>query len=431
MTLADYVRAMPKVELHVHLEGTVQPETLLDLARSHGVRLPAADISELRSWYTFRDFNHFVDIFVTIGHCLRTADDFARVTYEYGQSMARQNIQYAEVTWTPYAHIGVTAAWRTLSWDELLAAINAGCEQARRQWGVEMRWIPDIVRSDLDSADTVVRWLTLPSAQSGGVIGLGLGGPEEGFPPEPFEAAFREATANGLHSNPHAGETVGPESVWGAIRALKAERLGHGVRAIEDPALVAYLVEHRIPLEVCPTSNLRLGVYPSYAAHPLRRLVKAGARVTLNSDDPTLFNTTLNEEYLHAVQDCGLSVEQLEEVALNAVRASYLPEEQKAHMLSTFRAEYRRLRQRYGIDQEKLRLVDDLDTLWANLLSGETRQILAVWSELAPGERTAIHAHLTRMATEEGWSEPQRQSAQAALDVLAGRLDADHRAQDR
>jgi aminodeoxyfutalosine deaminase len=427
MTLVDYIRAVPKVELHVHLEGTVQPETLLDLAHTHGVALPVSDISELQTWYTFRDFDHFVEIFVTICHCLRTADDFARVTYEYGQSMAHQNIQYAEVTWTPYAHIGSKVAWPTLSWEQLLAAINAGREQARRTWGVEMGWIPDIVRSDLDSADTVVRWLTSPSALSGGVIGIGLGGPEEGFPPEPFEAAFREATSKGLHSNPHAGETVGPESVWGAIRALKAERLGHGVRAIEDPTLAAYLVKHGIPLEVCPTSNLRLGVYPSYAAHSLRQWVEAGARVTINSDDPALFNTTLNDEYCHAVQDCGLSVEQLEEVALHAVRASYLPENQKSQMLTTFRTEYRRLRQHYGLGQKMVRMADDPDTFWANMLSRESGQILAAWRELTSAERAAVHAHLTLMASEDGWSEPQRASAQAALDALAGQIGAGDR----
>ncbi len=171
-----------------------------------------------------------------------------------------------------------------------------------------------------------------------------------GFPPEIFERAFQRALAEGLHSNPHAGETVGPESVWGAINALKAERLGHGVRSIEDPALIAYLVAHQIPLEVNPTSNLCLRVYPSYQAHPLRQLVEAGVMVTINSDDPALFNTTLNDEYLHAVQDCGLSLTQLEQVALNAVRASYLPVNEKAALLDTFCSEYARLREKYGGD---------------------------------------------------------------------------------
>jgi adenosine deaminase len=349
MSLAEFVWAMPKVELHVHLEGTIQPGTLLDLARKHGVTLPATTPEEVAAWYTFRDFDRFIEIFVTGCHCLRDAEDFTRLAYEYGRSMAQQNIRYAEVTWTPYTHIGENVPWPHLSWEQLLAAINAGREQARREWGVEMRWIPDIVRAHLHTAEQVVDWLISDSAQAGGVVALGLGGPEIGFPPEPFATAYQRAVAAGLHSNPHAGETVGPSSVWGAIHTLKAERLGHGVRAIEDPVLVAYLAAQRIPLEVNPTSNLCLGVYPAYQAHPLKRLIEAGVMVTINSDDPALFNTTLNDEYLHAVQDCGLSVDQLVQAGLNAVRASYLPVHEKEALLDTFQAEYSRLRQAFGV----------------------------------------------------------------------------------
>lgn len=349
MTLSDFIRAMPKAELHVHLEGTIQPATLLDLAHKHGVKLPAATVEELQAWYTFRDFNHFIEIFVTTCHCLRDADDFTRIAYEYGRSMAQQNIRYAEVTWTPYTHIGGNVPWPHLSWEELLAAINKGREQARHEWGVEMRWIPDIVRDNLHTADQVVDWLTSDNARTSGIVALGLGGGEVGNPPESFEAAYQRAVTKGLHSNPHAGETVGPAGVWGAIRTLKAERLGHGVRSIEDPALIAYLVEHQIPLEVNPTSNLCLGVYPSYQAHPLKRLIEAGVCVTINSDDPALFNTTLNDEYLHAVQDCGLSIDQLMQAALNAVRTCYLPDYEKAALLNTFQGEYARLRRSAGM----------------------------------------------------------------------------------
>lgn len=344
MTLHGFIDAMPKVELHVHLEGTLRPATLFDLAHRHGIALPVSSVDELQSWYTFRDFDHFIEIFTAGCQCLRTADDFARLVYEYGETMARQQIRYAEVTWTPFTHVD-----RVLSFGELLGAVNRGREQARQAFGVEMRWIPDIVRCNPETADTVTDWLTSPEALAGGVIGIGLGGPEQGFPPEPFAGAFRRAVAAGLHSNPHAGETVGPVSVWGAIRALNAERLGHGVQAIDDPALVAYLAGHRIPLEVNPTSNLCLGVYPSYQAHPLRRLVEAGVCVTINTDDPALFNTTLNDEYRHAVQDCDLSVDQLVELALNGVQASYLPEAAKVQMLDTFRQEIDQLRQEHGV----------------------------------------------------------------------------------
>jgi adenosine deaminase len=330
--------------LHVHLEGTVQSASLFELARRNGVSLPVSDARELHAWYTFRDFDHFVEIFVAICHCLCTPEDFALVAYEHGQAMSRQNIRYAEVTWSPGTHVR-----EGLTFGDLLTGINTGREHARRDFGVEMRWIPDIVRCNPDTAATVVGWLTSAEARAGGVVALGLGGPEVGWPPELFQQAFRDSAAQGLHSNPHAGETVGPQSVWGALSALKAERLGHGVRAVEDPDLVAYLVEHQVPLEVSPTSNLCLGVYPSYQAHPLRWLVEAGVCVTINSDDPALFNTTLSDEYLHAVQDCGLSVDQVEHVALNAVRACYLPASQKAAMIAAFEAEYARLRKQHGI----------------------------------------------------------------------------------
>jgi aminodeoxyfutalosine deaminase len=346
VTLVDYIRAMPKVELHIHLEGSVQPQTLFDLAKRYHIALPVSNVSELESWYLFRSFDHFLDIFTTICQCLRTAEDFTRITYEYGQSMARQNIRYAEVTWTPYTHV---YQYSDIPWKVLFAAINTGREQARRDFGVEMRWIPDIARCFPDTADPVVDWLLSPEARSGGVVALGLGGPEVGFPPELFEESFKKAITEGLHSNPHAGETVGPESVWGAIRVLKAERLGHGVRAIEDPALIAYLIAHQIPLEVNPTSNLCLGVYPSYQEHPLRQLIEAGVCVTINSDDPALFNTTLNDEYVHAVQDCGLSLAQLEQAALNAVRVSYLPEDEKNALYEAFQQEYDRLRREHHV----------------------------------------------------------------------------------
>lgn len=356
MSLADYIRAIPKAELHIHLEGSVQPATLLDLAQQHGVELPATTVEELREWYTFRNFDHFIEIYMVICDCLRTADDFTRITYEYGRSMAENNIRYAEVTFTPHTHLGSAhnTGVNALTWDSLLAAINAGYQQAKQEWGVEMRWIPDIARCFPDTAAPVVEWLTAPNSQPGGVVAIGLGGPEVGFPPELFEDTFQQAIGAGLHSNPHAGETVGPESVWGAIRALKAERLGHGVRAIEDPALLDYILEHQIPLEVNPTSNICLGVYPSYETHTLRQWVEAGAVVTINTDDPSLFNTTLNAEYLRAITDCGLSVGQVETAALNAIKSSYLPAHEKTAMLNSFQDDYARLRSQFGINGDEV-----------------------------------------------------------------------------
>jgi len=176
-----------------------------------------------------------------------------------------------------------------------------------------------------------------------GVVALGLGGTERDHPPEWFADAFALAREAGLHRVPHAGEVAGPESVWGAVRALHAERLGHGVRSIEDPDLIGYLVEHRVPLEVCPTSNLCLGVYDTYEAHPIRRLYEAGVVVTVNSDDPPMFNTDLVAEYRALADPLGFNVGDLEQLILNAVQASFLPDETKQEMARTFRSDLLRL----------------------------------------------------------------------------------------
>lgn len=348
MSLRRFIQAMPKVELHVHLEGTMQPETLRDLAAEHGVSLPAPDVEGLRRWFTFRDFDQFMAVYMAICDCLRRPEDFARITYEYGASMASQNIRYAEVTFSPGTHVLRPGG---LPFEALLDALNAGRMRAQAEFGVEMRWIPDIVRCNLETAMTVAEWLTSEQARAGGVIAIGLGGPEAGYPPEDFAEAFALARRAGLHSNPHAGEMAGPESIWGALRALGAERLGHGVRAIEDPSLVHHLAAQQTALEINPTSNLRLGVYPTYAVHPLKALLEAGVLVTINSDDPALFNTTLVEEYLHALDGCGLSLDQLEHVALNAVRAAYLPAAEKWRLCDEFSEAYAALRATFAIEE--------------------------------------------------------------------------------
>ncbi|MBV9280556.1 MAG: adenosine deaminase, partial [Chloroflexi bacterium] len=334
-TLASYIRAAPKAELHVHLEGSIQPATLLRLAERNGVELPARTVTELRDWFVYRDFMHFIQIYVTITRCLKTAEDYELIVHELGAEMARQNARYAEVTFSPSTHhfLGVPD---TTFMDGLIR----GRRRAREDFGVEICWVFDIVRNT--SIGPASFDYTVGMAIEGrreGVVALGLGGAEEGFPPEPFAPWFERARAAGLRSAPHAGETVGPPSVWGALRDLGADRIGHGVRSIEDPALVAHLAERGIPLEVNPTSNVRLGVYPSLADHPLRRLLDAGVALTVNSDDPPLFNTTLTDELLTLIDPFGLDVAAIDEVLLNGVRHSFLPAQRKRELEATFRAE--------------------------------------------------------------------------------------------
>ncbi|HKF35364.1 MAG TPA: adenosine deaminase [Ktedonobacteraceae bacterium] len=343
-SIKHYLSAVPKAELHVHLEGSIQPATLLILAQRNGVELPAQSVAELQDSFIFRDFNHFIEIYVQISSCLKSSEDYELIAYEFGASMAQQNVRYAEVTFSPSTHrytIGIPH-------DTYFGGLTQGRERARAEFGVEMRWVFDIVRDVKDQARNRMRAdYTTSVAIEGkhdGVVALGLGGGEVGNPPEQYASWFEKALGAGLHSVPHAGETAGPASVWGALKTLGAERIGHGVRAIEDAALVAYLAERRIPLEVCPTSNVRVGGYASYAEHPLPRLKAAGVPVTINSDDPPLFNTTLNDEVKLLADPFNFDLDEINEILLNGVRYSFLPEEKKQAMVATFRAEMTRLK---------------------------------------------------------------------------------------
>jgi adenosine deaminase len=344
MSIASYLAEAPKAELHVHLEGSIQPKTLLTLARRNNVTLPSDTEEGLRSWFTFRDFDHFVEIYLKVTSCLRSEADYELIAYEFGAEMARQHVRYAEVTFSPSTHYDMGIPYETY-----FLGLTRGRERAQKDFGVEIAWVFDIVRLPLthDKRRALADY-TVDVAIAGmgnGVVALGLGGPEVGNPPEPFAPWFDRARAAGLHSAPHAGETAGPESVWGALRALGAERIGHGVRSIDDPNLVAYLAQQRIPLEVCPTSNLRLGVAPSLAAHPLPRLLAAGVRLTVNSDDPAFFNTTLNNEVALLADPFGLGVEAIDELLLNGVRQSFLPTERKSELETAFRSELAALKE--------------------------------------------------------------------------------------
>lgn len=338
MSLESYLRAAPKAELHVHLEGSILPATLLRLAARNGVELPVNSVEGLRQWFVYRDFPHFIEIYVTITRCLRTQEDYEEIVYEFGAEMARQHVRYAETTFSPSTHMALGVPQEVY-----FAGLIRGRERAERDFGVTINWIFDLVRGlpDPERSRRFAGYTTgvAIEGQRDGVVALGLGGYEAGNPPEPFAPWFDRARAAGLHAIPHAGETGGPESVWGALRTLGAERIGHGVRAIEDPALVAYLAEQRIPLEVCPTSNLRLGVYPDLAAHPLRRLFDAGVPVTINSDDPPLFNTTLNDEAALLAGAFGCDVAAADTILLNGVRGAFLPPERKAALLAAFEEE--------------------------------------------------------------------------------------------
>jgi len=307
------------------------PATLLALARRHRVALPADDEAGLRRWFRFRDFDHFVEIYLAISGCLRGAEDFHRLVLDVLAEQGRQNVVWTEAHFTVSTHLAAGG-----DGEGIRQAIAEAAAEGERRFEARLALIPDIVRNaPRERADWTVEWaLGGPRAPApGGVVALGIAGIEAGFPCEPFREHFDAAAAAGLHRVAHAGEHGGPDSVRVALDVLGAERIDHGVRAVEDPALVAELARRRIPLDVCPSSNLCLGIYPDLEAHPVDRLRRAGVGVNVGSDDPPLFGTTLTDEYLRLAAAFGYGREDIAGLALASIEHSFLPAEKESALL--------------------------------------------------------------------------------------------------
>jgi adenosine deaminase len=331
MSLDLFLLRIPKVELHVHLEGAMRPAVLLELARRNGIDLPARDDAGLKRWFRFKDFEHFVEVYLTCSRALRSPEDFQLLALDFLAEQAYQNIVYTEAHFTISTHLANGADGAAV-----LDALVEAVEEGERRYGVMLRLIPDIVRNvSVEAADQTLEW-ALAGRARGVVAALGLSGSEARFPNEPFRPHFDAARREGLHRVAHAGEHAGPESVRSVLDVCGAERIGHGVRSIEDPSLVEELRAGQIPLEVCPTSNLCLGVAPDLEHHPFDRLYRSGVALSVNSDDPSFFNTNLTREYLRLHQTFGYTAPELAGLALAALRDSFLPEEQKAALEETF-----------------------------------------------------------------------------------------------
>jgi aminodeoxyfutalosine deaminase len=286
----------PKIELHVHLEGTVRPETLLEIARRNDYALPADDVEGIARLYDYRDFAHFIEVWILTTFALQTHDDFGQVVVDYAEEAAGHGAVYVEAIFSP-----AERARRGVDWDEIFSGYCDGAQEARELHGVEIRLTPDIYRGASDEeARKVVKYSA--KYRDRGIVGVGLGGLEAEFPPEPYARVFELAKAEGLGSVPHAGEVAGPASIRGALDALGADRIRHGIRAVDDPELVEELRNREIVLDVCPVSNVRTGAVPSVEEHPLRQLVEAGVRCSISTDDPAMFDTDLTREYQAAAK---------------------------------------------------------------------------------------------------------------------------------
>ncbi|HVP75550.1 MAG TPA: adenosine deaminase [Gaiellaceae bacterium] len=281
----------PKVELHVHLEGTVRPQTLLEIARRNDYPLPADTAEGLAQLYRFRDFRHFIEVWVLTTNALQTEADFRQIVVDYAAEARAHGAVYLEAIFSPAERVR-----RGCSWESVYEGVCAGAQEARELHGVEVRLTPDIPRGfTQEEARATVEWAA--RYRDRGVVGVGLGGLEAEYPPEPYAEVFRLAKSLGLGSVPHAGEVVGAASVRGALEALGADRLRHGIRAVEDPGLVRELAGRGVVLDVCPLSNLRTGAVRSLEEHPLPRLAAAGVRCSISTDDPAMFDTDLTRDY--------------------------------------------------------------------------------------------------------------------------------------
>ena len=322
---SPFILALPKAELHLHLEGSIEPATLLELRQGRG--MPGATLAEVEQLYNYADFSGFLMAFKDVTGHLRTPEDYELITYRLMERLKSENVLHAEV----FVSVGV-CLWRKQDFLAIFEGLERGRARGETDFGVSLLWIFDAVRQfGAEKAQGVVDLAV--QFRDRNVAGFGIGGDELRGPAELFKDVYARAALHGLHLTAHAGENAGPESIWGALN-LKAERIGHGLTAGQDPELIEALSERQVPIEICVTSNLRTGCCPDIAQHPVRRYFDDGLMITLNSDDPAMFRTSLAVEYRLVQDTFGFTDEHLREMARNSFEASFLPPGKKIHFLN-------------------------------------------------------------------------------------------------
>ena len=323
----NWLVRIPKVELHLHLEGAIPYDALWELVRKYGGDPSVPDQEALKRRFEYRDFAHFIEAWVWKNQFLREYQDFTFIAEAVARDLAHQNIRYVEAFFSPpdFARHG-------LETQKLAEAIRMGLARVP---GIRVALIADLVRN-FGPQRAAVTLAQVNEVQDQGVIGIGIGGSEQEFPPEPFKEVYQEARRLGFHTSAHAGEAAGADSIWGAIRSLRVDRIGHGTRAEEDESLLDYLVEQRIPLEMCPLSNLRTRLVTSLARHPVRRYLERGILVTVNTDDPKMFGNSLAEEFWSLEEELDFSRDEIRTLILQSIRASWLPENEKRQWVEAF-----------------------------------------------------------------------------------------------
>ncbi len=323
----EWIRGLPKAELHLHLEGTIAPETLVEMSRRNDAQ--PLTLEAAQALYQYKDFTGFLMAFKTITERLRTPEDYDLITYRMMKALAAQGVVHAEV----YVSVGVVYYWRKIEFEPLFAGMERARLRGEREFGLSVCWIFDAVRHfGVEEAARVFKKAAEMNASHPSIVGIGIGGDERRTGAEPFRELYAEARKHGLHLTAHAGETVGPEGIWSALN-IGAERIGHALSAQHDQELLEVLAQKQVPLELCMTSNLRTGCCGRQQDHPIRSYFESGLMVTLNSDDPALFGSNLADEYLVAHEHFGLTLEHLRELAGNSIEASFLAPGRKLELL--------------------------------------------------------------------------------------------------
>jgi adenosine deaminase len=318
---------IPKAELHVHLEGAIPHEGLFELIKKYGGDPSVPDVAALADRFQYKSFPQFIERWIWKNQFLREYEDFAYIAESVARDLARQRILYAEMFFSPSSF-----SRRGLAVQELTQAVHAGFSRVPE---VRINLIADLVR-DFGPESEMAVLKQLNEVKSLGVLGIGIGGSEHKFPSAPFKLIYDEARRMGFHTNAHAGEAMGAASIWDSIRYLHVDRIGHGTRALEDSELVQYLVKQKIPLEMCPISNVRTRVVDNLSEHPIRRYFEAGVIVTVNTDDPKMFQTSLAEEFRLLEQECRWTKTEICRLILNAIESSWQPAEQKEALIADF-----------------------------------------------------------------------------------------------
>ena len=336
MNIEELIRALPKAEQHVHIVGSTKPETLLWLAEEGSIEKPYKTLEDARRFFQYRNFPHFISIYSTVVDCITNEDQFERITYEMLECDARCNVQYVEASFSAPDHV-----LRGLDYGRMLDAINRGISCAHIDFGIECNLRIDLVRNyGPDIGMEVLDWI---ESKNDNIVSIDIGGSEERFPPKPFAPVYLRAKKMGLHLVAHAGEAAGPESIWEAVKDLSVEHIGHGIAAHNDPKLMDYLLKQGITIEACPISNVKTGVVSSLKKHPIRTFFERSLKVTVNTDDPSMFGTNMNNEHLGLHRKLDFTIPELFKLSLNAIDSSFLPKERKIHMHESFIKEYQRL----------------------------------------------------------------------------------------